>query len=158
MMYQFFSKLGYKKRQCAWLPIFIVRLALGLFFILSGFFKLFDAKQHETLLQTLQHANIPFPEINSYLVPLLELLCGILVLIGLLTTLASFVLFAIMIVALITDRIASVAQHGDLMTLENFLYLPEVLYALLFLWLIFSGPGKLSLDYAYGKKKRHSSY
>jgi len=63
-----------------------------------------------------------------------------------------------MIIALVTDRIASVALHGGLMTLENFLYLPEVLFALMFLWLFFSGPGKISLDFAYGKKKRHSTY
>ena len=72
-MYQFFSKLGYKKRQCEWLPIFIVRLALGFFFILSGFFKLFDSKQYETLLKTLQDAQIPYAEFNAHFVPFLEL-------------------------------------------------------------------------------------
>ncbi|MCB1109721.1 MAG: DoxX family protein [Chlamydiia bacterium] len=157
-MYQFFSKLGYKKRQVEWLPILLVRVCLGIFFILSGFFKVFDAKHHATLLDTLKKANIPFPAFNAYFVPLLELVGGILVLIGLLCSLASLVLFVIMITALITDRIASVAMHGGIMVLENFLYLPEVLYALLFLWLFFSGPGKVSLDHAYGKKKRLSTY
>ena len=157
-MYQFFSKFGYKKRQNEWLPILLVRVCLGIFFILSGFFKLFDSKQHARLLQTLQDAHIPFPEFNAAFVPLLELIGGILVLIGLLCSLASLMLFVIMIVALITDRVAHVAAHGGLMVLENFLYLPEVLYALMFLWLLFSGPGKVSFDYAYGKKKRLSTY
>jgi hypothetical protein len=31
--------------------------------------------------------------------------------------------------------------------LDDFLYLPEVLYALFFIWLICSGPGKFSIDY-----------
>jgi putative oxidoreductase len=31
--------------------------------------------------------------------------------------------------------------------LDDFLYLPEVLYVLFFIWLICSGPGKFSLDY-----------
>jgi uncharacterized membrane protein YphA (DoxX/SURF4 family) len=31
--------------------------------------------------------------------------------------------------------------------LDDFLYLPEVLYVLLFIWLICSGPGKFSVDY-----------
>lgn len=157
-MYEIFSKLGYKKRQCEWLPILIARIVLGIFFILSGFFKIFDSKQHETLLRTLKDAGIPLPEFNAYFVPLVELLGGVCILIGLLTSLASLVLFVLMIVALISDRIASVAAHGGIKTLENFLYLPEVLYAAMFLWLFFAGPGKISIDFAYGKKKRLSSY
>jgi putative oxidoreductase len=31
--------------------------------------------------------------------------------------------------------------------LDDFLYLPEVLYVLFFIWLICSGPGKFSVDY-----------
>ena len=31
--------------------------------------------------------------------------------------------------------------------LDDFLYLPEVLYVLFFVWLICSGPGKFSVDY-----------
>jgi len=157
-MYDFFSKLGQYKRQTEWLPIFIMRICLGLFFILSGFFKLFDAEQHERLLKTMMTAEIPFPVFNSYFVPIVELLCGCLILIGLLTSLAAFIMFFIMLVALITDRIASVAVHGGIMMIENFLYLPEVLYALIFLWMFFSGPGKVSFDYAIGKKKKMTSY
>lgn len=157
-MYEFFSKVGYHKRQVEWLPILVARVFLGVFFILSGFFKIFDSSQHEKLLRTLKHANIPMPEFNAYFVPIVELVCGALILIGLITTLASLVLFLVMITALVTDRVASLAVHGGIVVLENFLYLPEVLYALMFFWLFFSGPGKISLDYAYGKKKRLSGY
>jgi hypothetical protein len=31
--------------------------------------------------------------------------------------------------------------------LDDFLYLPEVLYVLFFIWLLCSGPGKFSVDY-----------
>jgi putative oxidoreductase len=31
--------------------------------------------------------------------------------------------------------------------LDDFLYLPEVLYVLFFAWLICSGPGRFSVDY-----------
>lgn len=157
-MYDFFSKLGYYKRQVEWLPIFVMRICIGIFFILSGFFKLFDAEQHEKLLKTMISANIPFPEFNAYFVPLIELLGGALILIGLLTSLAALVLFFVMITAIITDRIASVAMHGGIMLIENFFYLPEVLYTLIFFWLFFSGPGKVSFDYVIGKKKRMSHY
>ncbi len=157
-MYQFFSKIGYKKRQGEWLPILFVRICLGTFFILSGFFKVFHSKQHTALLKTLQKSNIPFPEFNAYFVPTLEFIGGILTLLGLFCSLASLMLFALMIIVLVTDRIASVALHDGLMTLKNFLCLPEILFALMFVWLFFSGPGKLSLDFSYGKKKRHSTY
>lgn len=153
-MYQFFAKLGHRKRQTEWFPLLIVRIFLGVFFILSGFFKMFDPKQHAHLLSTLQEANFFFPEFNAYLIPFLALICGILIFVGFLTTLASFLLFVIMIIALATERAASVAHYGGIMTLENFLYLPEVLYGLMFLWLFFAGPGKVSLDYRYGKNKR----
>jgi putative oxidoreductase len=36
--------------------------------------------------------------------------------------------------------------------LDDFLYLPEVLYVLFFIWLICSGPGKLSVDYWLARK------
>lgn len=157
-MYQFFSKLGYKKRQCEWFAIFVVRLLLGIFFALSGFFKIFDGKQHANLLQTLKDAGVPFASFNAYFVPFMELVCGILLIIGFLTTLSSLALFVIMITAIITDRLASLAHHPGIIAFENFLYLPEVLYALMFFWLFFAGPGKLSLDHRYGKKKRLKSF
>ena len=152
-MYQFFSKLGYKKRQCEWFAIFVVRLFLGVFFALSGFFKMFDGKQHANLLQTMNDAGMPLASFNAYFVPFLEFACGILLLVGFLTTLSSFILFVIIVIAMITDRLASLPHHGGMLILENFLYLPEVLYGLMFLWLFFSGPGKVSFDYVMGKKK-----
>ena len=155
-MYDFFSKVGYYKRQVEWLPIFVMRLCIGIFFILSGFFKLFDAEQHQKLLKTLISANIPLPEFNAYFVPLIELLGGVLILIGLLTSLAALVLLVVMVTAIVTERIASVAMHVGILLIENFFYLPEVLYALIFFWLFFSGPGKVSFDYVIGKKKRMS--
>jgi putative oxidoreductase len=36
--------------------------------------------------------------------------------------------------------------------LDDFLYLPEVLYVLFFIWLICFGPGKFSVDYWLGGK------
>jgi hypothetical protein len=51
-----------------------------------------------------------------------------------------------MLVAILTNRLASV--HGDtpFAWLDNFLYLPEVLYVLILGWLLLSGPGKPSFD------------
>jgi hypothetical protein len=40
-----------------------------------------------------------------------------------------------------------VQLRGPLNWLDDFLYLPEVLYVLFFIWLICSGRGKFSVDY-----------
>ena len=156
-MFDFFSKLGYYKRQMEWFPIFVMRICIGFFFILSSFFKLFDSQQHEKLLKAMALANIPFPELSAYFVPIIALLCGSFILIGLLTTLSALTMLSITILAMMTDHIATIAAHGGILLIENFFYLPEVLYALIFFWLFFSGPGKVSLDSVIGKKKRRIS-
>jgi putative oxidoreductase len=51
-----------------------------------------------------------------------------------------------MIVALATNRIHSIQASGVLAWLDDFLYLPEVLYVMILVWLIFSGPGRYSID------------
>ena len=51
-----------------------------------------------------------------------------------------------MIVAVATNRIHSIQATGVLAWLDDFLYLPEVLYVMILIWLIFSGPGRYSID------------
>jgi len=52
-----------------------------------------------------------------------------------------------MIVAVITVRLAAIpAGLSFLDWLDDFLYLPEVLYILILVWLICSGPGRFSVD------------
>jgi putative oxidoreductase len=56
------------------------------------------------------------------------------------------VLMGDMIVAAATNRIHSIQATGVIAWLDDFLYLPEVLYTLILFWLIFSGPGRYSVD------------
>jgi putative oxidoreductase len=52
-----------------------------------------------------------------------------------------------MIVATLTTAVYTVPKGlSPLNWLDDFLYLPEVLYVLFFLWLICSGPGKFGID------------
>src|SRR5262249_28366806 len=51
-----------------------------------------------------------------------------------------------MIVAAATNRIHSIQASGVLAWLDDFLYLPEALYVIILVWLIFSGPGRYSID------------
>jgi putative oxidoreductase len=52
------------------------------------------------------------------------------------------------IVATLTEAISTMPKGlSPLSWLDDFLYLPEVLYVLLFIWLICSAPGRFSVDY-----------
>ena len=53
-----------------------------------------------------------------------------------------------MMVATLTSAVSTLPKGlSALSWLDDFLYLPEVLYVLFFIWLICSGPGKFSVDY-----------
>jgi putative oxidoreductase len=53
-----------------------------------------------------------------------------------------------MIVAILTNTLSTMPKGlSPLNWLDDFLYLPEVLYVLFFIWLTCSGPGKFSVDY-----------
>jgi putative oxidoreductase len=53
-----------------------------------------------------------------------------------------------MLVAILTTKLSAMPKGlSPPDWLDNFLYLPEVLYVLSFIWLICSGPGKVSVDY-----------
>jgi putative oxidoreductase len=52
-----------------------------------------------------------------------------------------------MIVAITTVSLATIpAGHSFLDWLNDFLYLPETLYIIILIWLMCSGPGRLSVD------------
>jgi putative oxidoreductase len=91
-------------------------------------------------------SHIPFPHAGALLVSLVELACGGGLVLGLLTPLCAVMLMGDMIVAILTNRIGSIHASGFLAWLDDFLYLPEVLYVLILLWLLFSGPGPYSVD------------
>ena len=77
---------------------------------------------------------------------LVELACGGALALGLLTPFCALILVVDMIVAIMTNRIQSFQARGVVAWLDGFLYLPEVLYVMLLVWLIFSGPGRYSID------------
>ena len=128
--------------------ILLVRIAVGLFFAISGGNKLFVVSRNKAMYETLVAAKVPFPRPMTYFVSAAELVGGCLLVVGLLSSLASFALLVDMLVAIVTTSHSGVPKGlSHLNWLDDFLYLPEVLYALFFVWLICSGPGKFSLDY-----------
>ena len=128
--------------------ILLVRIALGLFFAISGGNKLFVASRMRTMYETLVAANVPFPHLMTYFVSGVEFVGGSLLTVGLLSSVACVALLGDMLVAILTTSLSAIPKGlSPLNWLDDFLYLPEVLYVLFFIWLICSGPGKFSIDY-----------
>jgi putative oxidoreductase len=128
--------------------ILLVRVSLGLFFAISGANKLFVADGTKPVYETLVKAKVRFPHLMAYFVSGVEFVGGSLVTVGFLSSPASVVLLIDMVVAVLTNTLSTMPKGRSLLTwLDDFLYLPEVLYVLFFIWLICSGPGKFSVDY-----------
>jgi putative oxidoreductase len=135
--------------------ILAVRIALGLFFAISGGNKLFVPSQTQTMYQTLVAAGVPFPHLMTYFVSSVEFVSGLMLIAGFLTSLACIALLGDMAVAILTAKLAGLPKGvSPLNWLDNFLYLPEALYILFFIWLICSGPGKFSIDHKLGGRLR----
>jgi putative oxidoreductase len=133
-------------RAAEWMPITAVRMLVGVFFCISGGTKLFVPAKFSAMEHTLVQSHIPFPHANAILVSLIEFAFGAGLAVGLLTPLCAAVLVVDMIVAIATNRIHSIQVTGLLGWVDDFLYLPEVLYVMILVWLIFSGPGRYSID------------
>jgi len=128
--------------------VVLARISLGVFFAISGGNKLFVASQYKVMYETISGAGIPFPHVMTYFVSSVEFVGGCLLIIGLLSTLCCAALIVVMIVAITTVQLATIAKTLSYIDwLDDFLYLPEVMYIIIFLWLIFSGPGRLSVDH-----------
>ena len=124
--------------RAAWIPALLVRLFVGYFFFVTGVAKV---QNLDAMTERFAEWGIPFPSFSAALSGCTELLGGALLVVGLLTRLASIPLFVNMVVAIATVNVKRVGG------LDEFVELSEPLYALVFLWLFFTGPGRVSLDH-----------
>ena len=109
---------------------------------------MFVAGGTKPVYDTLVKAKIPFPRQTAYFVAGVEFVCGSLVAVGLLSSPSSAALMIDMIVAIITSAVSTIPKGlSPVNWLDDFLYLPEVLYVIFFIWLLCAGPGKFSVDY-----------
>ena len=128
--------------------VLLARISLGVFFAISGGNKLLFASHYTEMYETIAGAGIPFPHVMTYFVSSVELVGGCLLIIGLFSSLCCVALIIDMIVAIITVQLATIPKALSFIDwLDDFLYLPQVMYIIIFLWLISSGPGKLSIDH-----------
>ena len=128
--------------------ILLVRVSIGLFFAISGANKLFVAGGTKPVYETLVQANVLVPHQTAYFMAGVEFVGGSRVAMGFLSSPACVALLIDMTVATLTSAISTLPKGlSPLNWLDDFLYLPEVLYVLFFIWLLCSGPGRFSLDY-----------
>ena len=125
------------------------RIAVGMFFMLSGYHKLFNPQRHRELADELKELGVPAVGFNQWWVPTVEFTAGGGVLIGFLAPLAALGLLVVILVAIATSgpqRIKLYKPIDEADRIDDWLYLPETLYAVMLLVVISAGAGPYSLD------------
>jgi uncharacterized membrane protein YphA (DoxX/SURF4 family) len=125
------------------------RFAVGAFFMLSGYHKLFNAERHRIIAEELKALGIHAVGFNQWWVPLVEFTAGSAVLIGLLAPLAAFGLLIVILGAIATSgrqRMKLYKPIDEADRIDDWLYLPETLYAFMLVMVISAGGGPYSLD------------
>jgi uncharacterized membrane protein YphA (DoxX/SURF4 family) len=131
------------------LAITLNRIAVGAFFMLSGYHKLFNPDRHRAITEELRALGVHAVGFNQWWVPFVEFTAGAAVLIGLLAPLAALGLLVIILVAIATSgrqRIRLYKPIDESDRIDDWLYLPETLYAVMLILVISAGAGPYSID------------
>jgi putative oxidoreductase len=128
----------------------LVRLVVGLIFLSEGIQKYLFPE----LLGTGRFMKIGFsdPAFWAYFTGTFEIICGMLVLVGLLTRIASIPLFIIMLTAFVTTKWPMLIDKGFWVMAHE--YRTDFALTLLLIYLLIDGAGKWSMDsYIFLKPK-----
>lgn len=129
--------------------IIFIRLIVGAVFLSEGIQKFLfpDALGVGRFI----NIGIPMPEFFAPFVGVFEILCGILILIGLFTRLASIPMIINMLVAILTTKIPILINDGFWKMAHEARTDWSMLLGLIFLIIV--GSGKISFDYYLSKNK-----
>lgn len=120
------------------LSLLVSRIVLGIVFAGSGWWKLTNLEQAIGFFQSI---NIPMASLQAPFVGALELVGGILLILGFMTRILSLPLMIIMVVAILTAHSGEITSMKELFKEDAFLY-----FILLFIHLGI-GSGKYSVDH-----------
>jgi putative oxidoreductase len=143
-----YEKFSAWREKTSWVPILLARLTLGIVFAESGWGKLHNLPK---VVEFFTQLGIPAPGIQAPFVAGVELVCGLLILVGLLTRLAAIPLSVTMLVAIATAKMSDVHSIGD------FADLTEFAYFVLLMWLAWEGGGKVSVDHFLFRRRQKPS-
>jgi uncharacterized membrane protein YphA (DoxX/SURF4 family) len=131
------------------LALTLNRIAVGAFFMLSGYHKLFNAERHRSFVDELKALGVHAVGFNQWWVPLVEFTAGGAVLVGFLAPLAALGLIFLILVAIATSgrqRIKLYKPIDEADRIDDWLYLPETLYTFMLIIIVSAGAGPYSLD------------
>jgi putative oxidoreductase len=124
------------------LVLLVARLTVGVLFVSTGWGKVHTL---EKVTGYFHELGIPMAGFNAVLASFSELICGSLLVIGLVSRLASLPLIVVMIVAILT------AKRGDLHGVTDLFGFVEWTYLVLLLVVAVFGPGLASADSILGR-------
>jgi uncharacterized membrane protein YphA (DoxX/SURF4 family) len=128
--------------------VVLIRLLVGLVFLSEGIQKfLFPAALG---VGRFQKIGIPYPPISAPFVGAVEILCGVLVVLGLLTRLASIPLLIDICTAIATTKVPMLMKHGFWAMAHEARTDFSMLLGLIFLLIVGGGP------WALDRLRRHS--
>lgn len=129
------------------------RVAVGAFFAISGYHKLFNSSRHASLRLTLQDDGVHAVPVMQWVIPSAEFAGGCALIVGLLAVFAALGLFIVCAGALALDALRRVRAWQPIDRadwLGDILYLPEALYCITLAVVMLAGPGPWSLDAVLG--------
>jgi putative oxidoreductase len=126
-----------------WLPPTVARLTIAGVFVQTGWGKLHNLPK---VIGFFTELGIPAPQLQAPLVAAVEFVCGLLLLVGLFTRVASLPLIVSMTVAILTARRGDIHSYSDLFGMEEYLYI------VVLLWLGAYGAGPISLDAVFARR------
>ena len=129
----------------------IIRIALGITFVMTGVMKLFIPRFTEAWLDQLIHAGIPLVTLNFFFVPFLEIALGLLLLKGLFTRFFSLLIFPIMFVAIYVHIFV---KDASLFPLQPKLPILPIILLIMAIILLRYGAGSWSDDLRWSKKNQ----
>jgi len=120
-----------------WIGPLVVRVVFGYFWLETGIAKVHNL---DGFTQRFVGWGIPFPAFSAGLSAWTELVGGLLIMLGLFTRLVCIPMLINMAVAV------TLVVSANFMSLDDYVEADEIVYSLIFFWLLVSGPGKASLD------------
>jgi putative oxidoreductase len=135
--------LGKVRCATAFLPPLLTRLLIGHAFFVTGRGKLGNL---DNVINFFTSLGVPAPQINAVFIANLEFFGGIALILGLGTRLFSALLGCTMLVAIATAHRQAFFEALSKPYEDGLTDIVPVMFGSLLLWLVYYGPGLLSLD------------
>lgn len=135
--------MNYYKQTSANKLIGIIRIMLGIIFMMTGLMKLTLPDYGEAWSIQLVEAQIPFYTFTYYFVPIFEVILGIFLLIGYYSRIAALMIFPVMLVAVYVHL--TVTNPGAFPSQPQEPYMPIAVMMMAFV-ILTKGGGKWSMD------------